>query len=358
MTLSVALLDEPLPSRLSGQIDALLAARDPAVLGYHARAYQGLLGPILGDRLRHLVASDETGALVGYMPFRERSGPAGRVLCALPFFGPNALIHAAADAPPDTKMRLVETFRHAGAGALSITLYTPLMAPVEPLAAALGADDRIDKFTQFLDLGAFDRWPAKRRADIARACAAGLAVRVAGPSDLPEVIELHRAVARNTGAPAKPAEYLEAAFDLARRSPGVARWTVAQRATGGALAGCLLTLMGPLTMSYVLPAALATERSNQPVPLLIDEAVSFARANRLRYFNMESSPRFGDPVFKFKERWGAQMGRYAVLIAYPCGRARAEAIPEADLGRAYPYYFVRPFGSVGGALPSSLGAPA
>jgi hypothetical protein len=217
-------------------------------------------------------------------------------------------------------------------------------------SAALGAEDRIEKFNQFLDLAAFERWPPKRRADIARAHAAGLGVRLATSADLPALIELHRVGAAVAGAPVKPTPYLEAVFELSQRAPDIARWTVAGRGPGRPPIGCLLTLQGPLTMSYVLPAALMAERSNQPIPLLIDEAVTFARGRGSRYFNMESSPRLSDPVFKFKERWGALTGRYAVLVAYPRGRAAAEAVPEDELRAAYPYYFIRPFGAVGGAF--------
>jgi hypothetical protein len=352
MTSALALFDDPLPPALAERLDALLAAaQSPAVLGYHARIYQAMMSAILGDRVRHLIATDAGGSIVGYLPFRERSGPAGRVLCALPFFGPNGLIHVAEGAPSSLPARLIEGFREAAEGALSAVLYTPFLAPVEPIAAAFRGDDRIDKFTQYLDLAGFERWPPKRRADIGRAVAAGLAVRSATRADFPKLLELYRAGAEAAGIPPKPMAYLEAMLELALRTPDVARWTVAERAADGTLAGCLLTIQGPLTMSYLLPAASSEERSNQPVPLLIDESVSFGRARGLRLWNMESSPRWNDPVFKFKERWGAQIGRYAILIAYPRGRAAAEAIAESELRSAYPFYFVRPFGGIGGALP-------
>jgi hypothetical protein len=160
MSVTVELLDEPLPPPLSDRLDALLAeSSSPALLGYHALAYQRMMAPILGDRLRHLIAIDARDRVVGYLPFREREAAAGRALCALPFFGPNGLILVAEGAAPNVSTRLIERLRAAAEGALSVVLYTPFLAPVEPIAAAFAPDDRIDKFTQYLALAELAQWP-------------------------------------------------------------------------------------------------------------------------------------------------------------------------------------------------------
>jgi hypothetical protein len=360
MSLHVDLLDDPLSASVGAAIDHLLAsASNPAVLGYHARAYQAVLTPTLGDRLRHLVAFDGDAEVVGYLPFRERAAPAGRALCALPFFGPNGLVHVAPGAPHQTTERLIHGYRAAAEGALSMVLYTPFLEPIEPIAAAFGAHDRIDKFTQYLDLSTIDAWPPKRRADLKRAGAAGLSVRLARRDDLDAIIALHNASAALVGAPIKPPAYLDATLNLSLAHPTTARWTVATRAAvSDDPIGCLLTVLGPLTASYVLPAAVPAERPNQPIALLIDESVGHARRGGMRYWNMESSVAWGDSVFKFKERWGAKSGTYAILIAYPSGKAAAEAVDEADLRRWYPHYFVRPFHAITGMTqPTAINQP-
>lgn len=351
MSLRIELLDEPLEAAAAAAIDQLLdGATSPDVLGYHARAYQAALSRVLGDRVRHLIARDAGGAIVGYLPFRERMGAAGRALCALPFFGPNGLVHAIADAPPDTTSRLVGAYREAAADALSVVLYTPFLAPAQPMAAAFAADDRIEKFTQYLDLATLQGWPPKRRADVKRAVAAGLRVRPARADDLDAIVALHRASATLAGAPVKPASYLAASLALALERPATARFTVAVRGDDPPV-GCLLTVQGPVTVSYVLPAAATAERANQPIALLIDESVAQARRDGRRYWNMESSARWGDAVFKFKERWGASTASYDILIAYPSGRAAATAVAEPALKAQYPYYFVRPFQAITGTAP-------
>jgi hypothetical protein len=347
MNVRVELLDEPLSEATGQQIDRLLSgARTPDVLGYHARAYQRAMTSILQDRPRHLAAIDDSGEVVGYLPFRERSTELGRVLCALPFFGPNGLVHVAAAAPPTTLELLLRAYRSAAEGALAAVLYTPFLAPVEPIARAFEADDRVEKFMQYLDLDAIAQWPPKRRADIKRAITADLTVRPAVASDLEHIVALHRASASQVGAPIKPSSYLEATLALSLTHPKEVRWTMAERA--GSTVACLLTVQGPLTVSYVLPATAPGERSNQPIPLLIDESAAHARRCGARYWNMESSVSWDDSVFKFKERWGARIGSYAILIAYPSGKSRAEAVSEADLKARYPYYFVRPFATVTG----------
>lgn len=355
MSIRIELLDEPLSQAVGTEIDRLLVGvRSPAVLGYHARAYQTAMTGILDDRPRHLLAYAGT-ELIGYLPFRERASARGRALCAMPFFGPNGLVLVAADAPADTASALLRGYRAAGDGALSVVLYTPFLEPVEPIARAFGADDRIEKFTQYLDLEALARWPSKRQADVKRALNAGLTVRDAVAGDAERIVALHRASASLVGAPIKPAAYLEATLALSTSRPGEVRWTVAEHAPSGDAVGCLLTVQSPQTFSYVLPAADPAARSHQPVALLIDESVAHARRSGARYWNMESSVAWGDSVFKYKERWGARTASYAILIAYPQGKPAVQAIGEAQLKTGFPYYFVRPFTAITGTPPRPAG---
>jgi hypothetical protein len=67
------------------------------------------------------------------------------------------------------------------------------------------------------------------------------------------------------------------------------------------------------------------------------------RTSGLRYWNFESSPNADDPVFKYKERWGAIRAEYEVQILYPNGTARFASLTPDVLRREYPFYFVCPY---------------
>lgn len=339
-------------------VDSLLSQADAGqLLGYHLPAYQSRMEPILGDEGRHLLSYTD-GALTGYLPYREKTGPLGTVVNAMPFFGANSLI-AARDAV--STARLIQAFRQVTARAevASVVIYTPFLAEAGVVAESFAPQRRIQKFTQYLDLADWQGWPKKRRGDLKRAEAAGFAVRDAVPGDVQPLYEIYRENCREAGIPEKPRSYIEMTLGLAAERPhrtyaalGTAPiWLVAE--LQGEIVAGLLAMCGPKTASYTMPIALAHVRPQQPVAFLIDAAVQKFKAAGGRYWNFESSPSWGDAVFKFKERWGALTSTYEILVAYPNGEERLAGTSPALCREAYPYYFVRPFEVLSGQYPAA-----
>ncbi|HVZ01987.1 MAG TPA: GNAT family N-acetyltransferase [Dongiaceae bacterium] len=320
-------------------------AQDAAqLLGYHATGYQTEMEKVLQDRCRHVLARDPGGVLRGYLPFREKAGARGTVLNALPFFGPNGLVLAADHAARDA---LLGAFREAAQrpDVISAVLYTPFLDNPEPIAAALRPDRRLVRMTQYLDLQDFAGWPKKRRGDLKRAAGAGFAIRAARPEDLDILYAIYVENCLEAGIPQKPRSYFAATLALAAgaapRPWQPPLWLAIEH--GGEIVGGLLAMRGAVTASYTIPIARSALRPLQPIAALIDAAVEMCRAGGIRYWNFESSPSEDDPVFKYKERWGALRAEYEVQVVYPNGAERLAGLTPEGLRQEYPFYFVCPY---------------
>jgi hypothetical protein len=352
-SISVQALRDTRDPRLLGLFERVSS---PSLLGYHHPRYGELLDAVLGDEGVWLLALD-AGEPVGFLPLRQRPGPVGRVVNALPFFGPNGGVLVADGAEPaPVEAALLGAFRaHVGQpDVAAAAFYTPFLADADRLAAALAPDETVPKFTQALDLTRAGGWPRRRRRDLQRVERAGVTVRAAEPGDGDALWRAYRASCLHASLPEKPEPYLRGLLDLALAAPRApVHFAVAQR-EGQVVAG-LVTLWGPVTLSYAVPFALPEERSHQPGTLLVDAVARDARARGLRWLNFESSPRRGDSVYEYKRQWGAELRRYAVLCFYPNGREKLDALSDGALRGAYPHYFVRPMGIVSGTLEAENG---
>jgi hypothetical protein len=352
---SVALVDGALSDgHLDALRDLIRRIRPAQLLGYHDPAYQFGMQAILQDRLRHLILYDSTKALMtGYLPFREKASAVGTVINCGPFFGPNGLLLAEDD---DARAELLSALRSIvdRPEVLSAVFYTPFLEQIEPFSA-LEPDRVLHKFTQYLDLSRFSAWPKKRLADIKRAKAAGFSIRAAQVSDRDSLYRIYSENCRSVRIPQKPIEYFDLTLALAQpdhhqhQRLSVPGWLVVAREDQ--VIGGLLFMRGPVTASYTIPIASAEERSHQPIAFLIEEAVAAFRSSGGRYWNFESSPRWGDPVFAYKERWGAEVSHYDILVMYPNGASRLDEITPAECARLFPFYFVKPFDGTTGVLP-------
>jgi hypothetical protein len=342
-----ALIDGPLPAREQAKVAALLA--DPAitdeVLGYHDAAYQEGMTAILEDKLRHLLLTDGSGAVVGYLPFREKTGTAGAIVNALPFFGPNGL--AAARTNEDL-LRLLQAFRRAVSrpDVLSAVIYTPFRLGSDRIAAGFDPDFRLPRLTQYVDLTRDEPWPQVRRWDIAKARKAGFSVRPGALRDVEPLYEIYRNGCLAVGIQVKPRAYFDLTMHLAETGMQAGRrdaplWLAAELESE-VVAG-LLVMRGPRTASYTIPIAAAAVRSKQPIALLIDVAATVCRRDGQKAFNFEASPEIEGPVFQFKARWGAETSSYEVQGIYPNGAERVRTLDRDTLGRDYRYFFAYPF---------------
>ena len=315
------------------------------VLGYHDLDYQAGMGAILQDEFRQICLYDSEGQLSGYLPYREMKGPAGAIVNALPFFGPNGLI-AARDG--GWLKKLLETFRETVSRpeVLSAVIYTPFLVDPNVIGDIFKPDFKVSKTTQYLDLKKSGPWPAARRGDIKKAQKASFVVRL---GQLPDIELLYHIYVQNcgdAGIPLKPRSYFELTMKLAMQSQSINQkqgplWLTLE--FEGRIVAGLLTMRGGCTASYTIPIAASEIRSLQPNSLLIDAAINMCRDAGYRYWNFESSPSTNDPVYRYKERWGSQSSAYEIQGIYPNGAARVKSLPPEELARFYSGYFAYPF---------------
>jgi len=319
-------------------------------LGYHVADYQESMSGILADTCRHLLTIDGNGSVVGYMPYREKSGPYGVVINSLPFFGPNSLILAQDEA---VRRHLLHAFKAEMSQdhVLSAVIYTPFLESPTLVTSILEPNHRIEKFTQYVHLPSTLKWPKKRRGDLRRADAGNFKLREATVDDADDLYQIYSENCIEAGIPQKPRAYIDLTITQAVGLIRTGRpyqspwpkplWLVAER-EGCVVAG-LLAMRGIYTMSYTIPLAKASVRSEQPLALLIDAAILRAKEEGLTFWNFESSPQRDDNVFKYKERWGASLSNYEILLYYPNGIDHVKAIEVDELRRHYPFYYVRPY---------------
>ncbi len=325
---------------------------DPQILSYHHPAYQELLGTVLGDGLQAFATYTSAGKLTGLLPYRVATSAHGAVMNAFPFFGCTGVV-AAQDAGLQASLMQAFAARARQADIFSATLYTPVLSDPAPLIAAAKPDAVIVKFTQYLDVERFVAWPAKRRADIRRA-QSRYTIRAPRAEEGARLGALYAENCRDAAIPPKPPAWFAGALALSAKGEAL-RWLVAEH--DGVIQAGLLYGVGPRTASYILPCVAARERTHQPMALLLDAAIAAARREGARYWNFESSPAWNDPVFKYKQRWGAVAAPFALLTFYGM-RGCADHDAVAAVRAACPYYFVAPMGPVGGVWPAAVPLPA
>ena len=334
---------------------------DPQLLGYHHPAYQRMLTPILGDALRCLVVREPNGAMAGLLPYRLQRSPKGSIINALPFFGCTGAAAARPGAAGTVVPQLLEALRDRARApdVFTAAFYSPFAINPAPWMELLAPDDVLVKFTQSLSLGEGDiAWPTKRRGDLRRAADRGFVARRATMEDAASIWSIYAENCRLAGIPLKPEAFITGTLELAvkvgEQSP--MQWLVAT--LDGSVVAALLYGRSRATGSYILPCADAQVRASQPNAFLMDQAIRDSRAAGVRYWNFESSPEWGDPVFKFKERWGAEATPFAIFLWYGHAAERPAAEDVAAARQTAPFYFVAPAGRPTGLWPVEVPLPA
>jgi lipid II:glycine glycyltransferase (peptidoglycan interpeptide bridge formation enzyme) len=107
--------------------------------------------------------------------------------------------------------------------------------------------------------------------------------------------------------------------------------------------GGLLILWGGLTASYYTPCSLASARTLQPGPALIDCAVKDARQRGIRYWNWESSPSRESGVYRYKQKWGSLEQDYRIYLVPFRELDDYRQLGKGKLASEFPYFFVYPY---------------
>jgi lipid II:glycine glycyltransferase (peptidoglycan interpeptide bridge formation enzyme) len=112
---------------------------------------------------------------------------------------------------------------------------------------------------------------------------------------------------------------------------------------GEVVAGLLVFLFNG-TAEYFTPAVHHDHRSEQPLALLLLEAMAAAAARGCRRWNWGGTWSSQDGVYRFKRKWGARDGRYRYYVQIN-DESLLDAAPD-ELRARFGDFYVVPFSAL------------
>lgn len=330
-------------TRLSAQHEPaytrFVAGHPDAVISY-TLAYRDLLLELLGCQARYAVALHD-GAVVGAMPLMSLGGPLGTVVNSLPYFGSSG-----APLTRDRQAREALCAWYADETSRDGVVAGTVIA--NPLAADGGGlvhdlvDTRIAHVTRLAGEGepreriwaAIDG-SARRNVSKARRCGAEVTVE---NDAFAELEALHRSSMTAIGAKVKGPDF----FAAIRRHfrPTVDYDLFVARIERAAVAA-LLVFYCATTVDYYIPAVSPDHRSEQPLAVILLEAMARAAERGLARWNWGGSWPTHASLQRFKAKWGGAPRAYG--YATKLNDRGLLRTPEAEILAGYPGFFVVPF---------------
>lgn len=331
----------------------------PSVLGYHYPAYLQMLQQVLGSGTSNcsfIARCPRNAAIRGFLPGLIHQSSGGCCYNSLPFFGPNAGVLSDAEDPDEERavsVPLIEAAISAARNrnALTAVFYTRFDPFPNPVAASPGLwlTERhpdviqVSKTTHFLPLNAAisASFPSTIRYDLRKAVQAGVVISSGCPAEqLEELYDIYVQNCLDHGIPLKPFDCVQRLHQASLTDRTIQFYTAK---VGSDLAGGLITLWGPVTVSYYLPCSRREYRTLQPGTLAIAHAMQHAADHGRRIWNWESTSEHSNGVAHFKSKWGSSKAQYQVLVVPLQGPAAFQGISPEQLAREFPFYFVYPY---------------
>jgi hypothetical protein len=311
-------------------------ARAPGALVYHSLGYRDLLLDHLGCEQEYLVASDG-GDVRGVLPLLWTAEGDARIYNSLPFYGSHGSVLAD---DPQVAAALIVAYdeRATDDGTLAATLVANPFADSQPPEPAHNLTD--ERISQVTDLPADDAIESSARRNVRKAKRAGI-VATADAGKLPLVGEIHRANIEALGGRAKDPSFFAA---VPRHfEPGRDFEVYVALLDDEVVAGLLIFFFNG-TAEYFTPAVDHDHRSDQPLALLLVEAMASAAERGCRRWNWGGTWSTQDGVFRFKRKWGAREGRYRYFVQLN-DQSLLDASP-GELQARFGHFYVVPFSAL------------
>jgi hypothetical protein len=321
-------------------------------LFFHSSARINFLKRYL-DVEDHSLAASISGKLVGFLNVLVKNGTYGKVANSSPFYGSNGGIILDRLLPEaiqkQIKLAILESLyavekEHSIAMTCIITnpLYkdeefykeffihdledfrigqlTPLPKSKDDIFPLIHSKTRnlVRKAQKF----AFDVCTSRERADV----------------DF--LWETHKENMEEIGGKAKEKDYFEQSLFNSDYP-----WTLWVASHKGERAAAMLLYNYGDVIEYVTPVIKLKFRSEQPLSLLIFEAMNVAIQRGAKWWNWGGTWKTQDGVYHFKSRWGAIDMNYYYFIKFasPAIKERFLSLTKDTLLSEYPYFFSVPF---------------
>jgi hypothetical protein len=181
---------------------------------------------------------------------------------------------------------------------------------------------------------------ASARRNVRKARRTGI-VAAPDPRRLDVVASIHRANIEALGGLAKDESFFAA---VPRHFTSGADYEVYVGLLGETVVAGLLLFYFNGTVEYFTPAVDHEHRSEQPLAVVLAEAMAAAARRGCRRWNWGGTWTSQDGVFRFKRKWGAREGRYRYFVQVNDDALR-DARPE-ELRARFGHFYVLPFSAL------------
>jgi CelD/BcsL family acetyltransferase involved in cellulose biosynthesis len=319
-------------------------ARAPGALLYHSLAYRDLLVEHLDCRQEYLVAT-EGGEVSGVLPMLWTGDDRARVYNSLPFYGSHGAALSQNDAAASALIAAYDE-RATAPGTLAATMVAnPFVDRQPPEPAHNLVDERISQVTELPSspgeeealMGLID---SSARRNVRKARRTGI-VAALDPERLGVVGRIHRANIEALGGRAKDESFFAA---VPRHFVAGADYEVYVGLLDETVVAGLLLFYFNGTVEYFTPAVDHEHRAEQPLALVLAEAMVAAARRGCRRWNWGGTWTSQDGVHRFKRKWGAREARYRYFVQVN-DNALLDARPE-ELRARFGHFYVVPFSAL------------
>jgi CelD/BcsL family acetyltransferase involved in cellulose biosynthesis len=323
---------------------AAFIASAPGALVYHSLAYRDLLVGHLDCRQEYLIARDG-GDVEGVLPLLWAGEDGARVYNSLPFYGSHGSVLARTQQAEAALIAAYDERATAPATLAATMVANPFLERQPPEPAHNLTDERISQVTdlpvaQAGEEALMDLIDSSARRNVRKARRGGI-VAAMDADRLDAVAAIHRQNIEELGGLAKE----EAFFASLPRhfSPGEDYEVYVALLDDAVVAGLLLFYFNG-TVEYFTPAVDHEHRSEQPLALLLIEAMADAARRGCRRWNWGGTWGSQDGVFRFKRKWGAREGSYRYFVQLN-DRSLLDCRPE-ELRARFGHFYVLPFSAL------------
>ena len=337
--MKVQILDSSLEDKYTSYIK-----RFPETLLYASVPYRNLVKTFTETEDRYLIAIQNEN-IEGVLPlFIKQNDSFGTVINSLPFYGSNGGIISG---NPEARQALIREYKNIieKEKALSATIITsPFEKDNEFYEQNLTIDckdSRTGQITYFP--GTVDElmsiYHYKTRNAIRKGIKSGITCSWENGLDHVEFLfDTHRENMEKIGGLYKPKKF----FDLIPRYFNYGKdYRIYVACFEGKPVAALLNFYFNKTVEYHTPVTIEAYRQQQPMSVLIYEAMTDAVKEGYSNWNWGGTWQTQDNVYDFKKRWGTKDEIYYYYVTLAGNTVKK--IPKSKILQEYPFYFVLPF---------------
>jgi len=324
--------------------------KSPTTLFYTSVAYRKLLMDYLEAEPVYLGAKDAHGKLLAVLPaFLRKNERHGHIINSLPFFGSNGGV-IEHEGNKEIQRGLLSFFDEV-ARQLDCAATTIITSPQEPHgdlyerhAAFDFKDERIGqitplpKWTENLTNELAGMFTDPRPRNIRKAIKSGVTVRWSRDSgDMDFLYDTHCQNILAIGGIPKERKFFDQVLAITPNKD----YKIYCADIEGQQVAALLLFYYNHTVEYFTPTILDGYRTQQPLSLVIFEAMKAAVAERYLYWNWGGTWLTQSGVYDFKKRWGTV--DYPYFYYSRLYRDELLTLTQAQLLSEYPNFYVLPF---------------